>query len=239
MAKKTAPWLHLVVLSIIFLSIGYALFVQSRSSEEAGEALLQDLPPPESEPLYPHILQANASLYSVLREMGVTSQEIHKMVEAAKPIVDLGRLRAGTQFRTIRSAANADQIVGLEFRFSPVEKLNLSFTEGIWKAEIQKENVETRVVNYMGSVKSTLWESAEEADMDPDLIVQLSEIFAWQVDFSREVRVRDRWRLTVEQKLVRGRPIGWGSILAAEYENAGELHTALLYQDGESSGYYG
>ncbi|MGE4132796.1 MAG: M23 family metallopeptidase, partial [Bdellovibrionales bacterium] len=59
------------------------------------------------------------------------------------------------------------------------------------------------------------------------------------VDFSREVRVRDRWRLTVEQKLVRGRPIGWGSILAAEYENAGELHTALLYQDGESSGYYG
>ena len=109
----------------------------------------------------------------------------------------------------------------------------------VWTAAIHNEKVETRIRDYQGIVVSSLWESATESGMDSELIVQLAEIFAWQIDFNRELRSNDRWRIVVEQEFVRGEPIGWGDILSAEYINEGELYQAVLFrQDGENIGYF-
>ena len=193
---------------------------------------------PVVEVTYPHLLPPRTSLYTVLRELNVTSQTIHQIVEAAKPIMDLGRLRAGTQFRVVHLTDPSSDLVQIEFLLSAVEILNIEKVAGVWAAQKRTETVDSRVVTFKGLVTSSLWESAEAAQMNPDLIVQLAEIFAWQVDFAREVRANDHWRLSVEQKLVRGKVIGWGSILAAEYVNADQMHNAVLFKSGEHSGYY-
>lgn len=189
--------------------------------------------------VYPHIISPRSTLYNVLKELGVSSQVIQQIVTATKPVIDLGRLRAGTQFRMIHLTDPTSQLVGLEFYLSPVERILIKNVEGFWQAEKVTEVVETKLVTFRGVVETTLWESAEAAQMDPNLIVQLSEIFAWQVDFAREVRINDRWRISIEQKFVRGQAIGWGSILAAEFENEGQLYTAILFKTGpEQYGYY-
>jgi murein DD-endopeptidase MepM/ murein hydrolase activator NlpD len=68
----------------------------------------------------------------------------------------------------------------------------------------------------------------------------LADIFAWQIDFAREVRAGDRWRILVEQRYAGEKNIGWGNILAAEYEHDGQLHSAALLRDGEGKelGYF-
>ncbi|RYZ71780.1 MAG: peptidase M23, partial [Proteobacteria bacterium] len=92
---------------------------------------------------------------------------------------------------------------------------------------------------FIGAVDSSLWESADLVGMDANLISSLAEVFAWQVDFSREVRRGDRWRLTVEQKLVGDEVIGWGNILAAEYESGDQVYTGVRYpQVGPNASYY-
>lgn len=204
------------------------------------------------EELYPHIIPPRSTLNSVLRELGVSSQIIHQIVQAAKPVADLGRLKPGTRFQlfyagvgenTANAAVGPDSessdIVGIKFRFSPVELLDIRRVADEWSAQKMTEAVETRIVTFAGVVKSTLWESAVAAKMDPSLIADLSDVFAWQVDFSREVQEEDRWRLSVEQKLVKGQPIGWGSILAAEYENQSQKFVGILYRTNENEyGYY-
>ena len=71
------------------------------------------------------------------------------------------------------------------------------------------------------------------------LIINLAEIFGWEIDFNREVRKHDQWRLTAEKKLVKGKLVGWGSILAAEYINKGTPHKAILFRDDDKNiGYY-
>lgn len=237
MQPRLLTWLlpsFLVVVSLIAIVASWFEFKKPATEQ------LVDLPTEQliEEPIFPHILPPRSSLYSTLRELSVTSQTIHAIVEAAKPVMDLGRLNAGTRFRLIHLTDPSSELTGIEFQLSTVEKLAIEKVDDVWKAEKRIATVETKVVTFKGLVTSTLWESAEAAQMNPDLIVQLAEIFAWEVDFAREVRVNDRWRLTVEQKLVHGQVAGWGAILAAEYENAGELHTAVLYQSGEKSGYY-
>lgn len=193
----------------------------------------------ELEELYPHVLKPRSTLFSALRELSVSPITIHHIVEASKPVYNLTKLRSGTRFQLLRENEPSADIVGIKFKFSPVDMLEIRRIDGAWKAQEIKEPVSIKVVTFSGVVTSSLWESAERASMDPNLISELAEIFAWQVDFAREVRVNDRWRLSVERKFAKGQPIGWGSILAAEYENAGNLNQAVLFRlSGEDKGYF-
>src|SRR5690606_18608383 len=108
-----------------------------------------------------------------------------------------------------RSTAPVVVETGVEFQFSPIQFLKVERSGETWSAKMIELPVTQQLVTYTGLVRSSLWESALEANMDPNLIAELAEIFAWQVDFAREVRTNDRWRLTVERKYARGEPIGW------------------------------
>lgn len=191
------------------------------------------------EQAYPHIIRTNSTLFSVLRGLGVSPQDIQEIVTAARPHFNLAQIQPGTRFQLFQESNPVSVLNGIKFRFSPIEMLEVKKQGDTWAAKKITENVDIKVVTFSGRVQSSLWESAERAEMDPNLISELSEIFGWQVDFAREVRINDRWRLSVERKFVRNEAIGWGSILAAEYENAGELHVAVLHRkDGKDLGYF-
>jgi len=210
--------------------------------QNSGENLEAESAPqltPSVDELYPYVLPARSTLNGVLRNLEVSPQIIHKIVEAAKPVMDLGRLRPGVRFQLSYLPGSENEVVAIRFRFSPAEMLEVSKIQDVWSAKKISEVVDTKIITFSGVVISSLWESAAAAKMDPNLISELAEVFAWQIDFSREVQVHDRWRISVEQKLVKGEAIGWGSILAAEYENDGHRHSAILFQVNEQErGYF-
>ncbi len=209
------------------------------SESELDESKVVDLPVVSVEEEFPHVIPAKSSLFLVLRELEVDPATIHVIVQASKPVYDLSRLHPGIRFQLKYDPLSGTQLTQIQFRLSALEKLTLKREHTDWKAEKSVEQVDVQVVHFSGTVNSSLWESAVKAGMDPDLISELADIFGWEVDFAREVRLNDRWRLSVEQKKVKGQPVGWGAILAAEYINSGESHQAALFRlDGEDRGYY-
>ncbi len=149
----------------------------------------------------------------------------------------LSKLYEANPFQILKD--ENDKMREAQFRFSAVEKLVIKKNGNAWDATIITETVDVRPISFTGHVNSTLWESALEAKMDPYLIVAMSEIFGWEVDFNREVQVGDSWRITAEQKFVKNQHVGWGSVLAAEYINVGVKHTAALFRlEDEDVGYY-
>lgn len=194
-----------------------------------------------AEQRYPYTIAPRSSLVTELRKLDISPREIHDVVVATKPIRNLGRLTAGTRFQVGFSSTSPELFTSLRIRISPRDVLMIERrADGAWVAESVRKKVDTRVLTFKGNVKTSLWESAVEAKMDPVLIAELAEIFAWQVDFAREVRVGDQWRLSLEEESVQGEKIGSGSILSAEYTNAGETHTAVLFRRGEEDlGYFG
>jgi len=230
----------LVVGSLIF-------FFFYNSSKPEPEDLQASVPSPvvaaklkkvlSIEEEFPHVIKRNIPLYSYLSELGVSPIDIIEMVKASKPKKDLSRLTPGTRFQVVQTQDKT--LKEIQVRFSAVEKLDVKKIENKWTAVIIKELVDIQPVSFVGKVENSLWESALDAKMDPYLIVAMSEIFGWEVDFSREVRLGDKWRITAERKLVKGVHVGWGSVLAAEYINSGESHKAVLFRhDGEDVGYY-
>lgn len=197
--------------------------------------------PPPSEPaapsssdVEPRLLEATiakgSSLGATLHDLGVTGKDIAELASAIKPVFDLGRLASGSSVRAIWQNFVTIPPARVEIKLD--EKRTLVADrgdEGEWRAEIQEAVVDTQLAAYAGVVTTTLWNSASIAGMDPNLIHELAEVFAWQVDFNREVQEGDRWRLTVQRHFVDGKAIGFGDIVAAEYENAGQVYTAVRF----------
>ncbi len=212
------------------------------------EVAVQDLKPPASvvdlpivplEEEFPHVIPPRSSLFLVLRELQVEPSVIHEVAEASKPVYNLSRLHPGIRFQLSYDSLSGTQLTQIQFRLSAIEKLILKREPTGWRAEKTTEQVDIQIVHFSGTVNSSLWESAVKAGMDPDLVSELADIFGWEVDFAREVRINDRWRLSVEQKKVKGQPVGWGAILAAEYINSGEVHQAALFRlNKEDRGYF-
>ena len=238
---------YIIIPTLVGLLAGWIYANNPSQAALLAPPVAEELPIVPLEEAFPHVLKKNTTLFASLRDLSVEPSEIHQIVAAAKPIRNLSRLRPGIRFQTNfkesqdleTTTQEKPELLSVHFRFSALESLLVRKEGGTWIAEEIIEPVDIKVATYSGVVTSSLWESAQRASMDPNLISELADIFAWEVDFSREVRVNDRWRLTVEQKLVRGSPIGWGSILAAEYENAGKPYQATLFRlNGEEIGYF-
>lgn len=249
MKTLTRNFKQLAAFGLICFAIGFAVnfwLTSPNTQEDSSLEISESTSPVDLGPLaatadnsFPHLLPPRSNLSQVLRELNVDSKTIHQITTATKPVADLARLRAGTSFRLIRLTDMTSELVGIEFLISPVERIEVRKTNGRWVAKRNLEKVDSKVVSFKGTVKSSLWESARLVKMDTILIVQMAEIFGWQIDFARELTKGDQWRLTVEQKLVRGKPVGWGSILAAEYRNKKRTFTAALYKSGDKVvGYY-
>ena len=237
--------LALLASSVLFGSlIGYGVLYFSTDSDVSIQDIktpstVVDLPVVPLEEEFPHVIPPKSSLFLVLRELQIDPAVIHEVVEASKPVYNLSRMHPGIRFQLTYDSLSGTQLTQIQFRLSALEKLTLTREHTSWRAEKTVEQVDVQIVHFSGTVNSSLWDSAVKAGMDPDLISELADIFGWEVDFAREVRVHDRWRLSVEQKKVKGQPVGWGAILAAEYVNSGEVHQAALFRlNNEDRGYF-
>jgi murein DD-endopeptidase MepM/ murein hydrolase activator NlpD len=61
--------------------------------------------------------------------------------------------------------------------------------------------------------------------------MEIADIFGWDVDFSTDTQAGDTFEVVVEQKILHGERWGYGRILAAQYNNGGTLHQAVLFRD--------
>jgi murein DD-endopeptidase MepM/ murein hydrolase activator NlpD len=187
-------------------------------------------------------IRRNSTLYQSLRELGLSSKEVHNVVVAARKHLDLSKIMAGTELKLYYAKYPLGALVEIEFDLGPLKSFQiLRESDDSWTPRYVETKADVRWVSFTGYVSSSLWESAQVAGMDPNLIVALAEIFAWQVDFSREVQKGDAWRILVEQLHVGDKVVGWGSILAADYRNQSKIHSAILLRDPEtqeSLGYF-
>ncbi len=186
-------------------------------------------------------MEKGSSLYQTLKQEGLAPQTILELVKIADPIFPLEDIVAGTQFEITWDGPERNTPLKLSLRYAADSSLVIERADaGLeWTATKMDHPISIVQKTFHGFVGSSLWESAEFVGMDPSLITSLAEVFAWQIDFNRQVKRGDRWRLTVEQKIVDDKTIGWGNILVAEYENNGQLYTGIRYPaEGENSGYY-
>ena len=143
-------------------------------------------------------------------------------------------LKEGQKIRIHKTLAPISELSFLEFPVNSKTSQFFLWQKSEWKNVEISKNFETRIKKFSGIVKTSLWNSAEESQMDIKLLIKLSEVFAWVLDFSREIQAGDEWRLIATEYTYKGQHVGWKDVEAAEFKRGDQLYQAINYEDSES-----
>lgn len=94
-----------------------------------------------------------------------------------------------------------------------------------------------------GVIRSSLFEATDAAQVPDAVAIQIAEIFSGEIDFHRELRRGDTFRVVYESLMADDEPVAWnagsGRVLSVEFVNAGKRHEAVWFQpEGSSRGDY-
>lgn len=182
-------------------------------------------------------LGSGETVARALGRVGLGGAEVASAIDSLTTVVDFRRLRPGNKLMARLDGAGA--LVSLGLAKSLAEEVQTTRGPGGWRAERLEIPVETSVTQVVGTVRSTLWESFVGLGEEPALISEFADVFAWEVDFYRDVRVGDAFKMLVEKRYARGKFAGYGSILAAEYKNDGHpLRAFAVRRDDGTVHYY-
>jgi murein DD-endopeptidase MepM/ murein hydrolase activator NlpD len=98
---------------------------------------------------------------------------------------------------------------------------------------------EQRIEMRSGAVQNSLFGATDLAGVPESIAIQITEIFAGELDFYRDVRHGDQFRVVYEVFDQSGELAQTGRVLAVEYVSQGRVHQAVWYRaPGQSGGYY-
>ncbi|MGC9457781.1 MAG: peptidoglycan DD-metalloendopeptidase family protein [Halothiobacillaceae bacterium] len=177
------------------------------------------------------------SLSTIFSRVGLGYAEVHAVMALGEPVRRLERIRPGEKM--VFRLSPESEFLGLSFDIDPTVTLDIRLDGADLVAEEVRHEVQIRQAYHEGTIETSLYMAAMKAGMSPDLVMELAEIFGWKIDFLRDVREGDRFRILYETRHRDGEQIGVGNILAAEFVNGDKTHQAVRYTSPEGrTAYY-
>lgn len=109
---------------------------------------------------------------------------------------------------------------------------------GGFKASEQSEQADTHVRVAEGNIESSLFGATDKAGIPDAITLQMADVLSSKIDFMRDLRKGDSFRIVYETRNAQGRDVGSGRILALQFENNGKTHDAVWFKPSDSSGGY-
>lgn len=199
-------------------------------SAQEDEAL-----PEACAPLEPEITRMSDTIKSgdtpsTLLEGHLGLSEIYSLCNESKDHYSLENLRAGQPWTMIYSDK---ALIGLEYEIDANERLVVSLADSGYefRREAIPYDLETKTVS--GVIESSLFGAVTKAGESEELALRLGNVFAYDVDFTRDLREGDSFTVIIEKKFRDGNFVGYGQLSAASFTNQGQTYYAYQYTDSK------
>ncbi len=181
-------------------------------------------------------LESGQTLGAVLYLNHIDHGRIDQIVRASKGIFDFRKAKAGKKFTVLCSNDSIEKAQYFIYEMSSIDYVVFDIRDTIDVFLGQKE-VEVKIRKASGQIESSLWNSLVENKMSPALVMELSSIYAWTIDFFR-IQKGDYYKVVYEEKYVEKEFIGIGRVYAALFNHANEDFYAFYFEEEENYGDY-
>jgi murein DD-endopeptidase MepM/ murein hydrolase activator NlpD len=182
------------------------------------------------------IVGRNDTLDAIFRRMTLDTADLAAIRNLPGIRQSLDFLKPGD---AIKLTHNAGQIEQLTRKVSETQTLTVVRGDDGFAAKMTSNPVETRIRTASATIDSSLFQSAEAADISDIVALKLANVFAWDIDFVLDIREGDRFTAVYEQIYQDGKYLHDGEILAAEFVNNGKVYRAVRFMtEGGNASYY-
>jgi murein DD-endopeptidase MepM/ murein hydrolase activator NlpD len=244
MIKIKGKWFLVLISSVLMMSSIYSC--KNNREKKAGEWLTDTVAvaepklkygfPVDSFYVYTGVVQSNQYLSQILNSNGVGMGTIDKIARKSASVFDVRKIKSGQNFTIFSTRDSIPEPRYFVYENSDVDYTVFELFDTLNIYQGQKD-IETRLRTASGVVESSLWNAMVDKGQDPMLALELSDIFAWTIDFFA-IQKGDRFRVIYDEQFVDSVSIGIGEIYAVQFDHYGEENFAFLFDQDNRLDYF-
>jgi murein DD-endopeptidase MepM/ murein hydrolase activator NlpD len=187
-------------------------------------------------------IRRNQFLADILFSFGLSNQDVYRISLLPDSLIDERKIKPGNEYAFFSPSDSTESGPNVQSMpsYFVYEKDPLNYvvvgiaSDSVWARNGQK-HIEHRVQYASGTIHTSLWESMQEINANPMLAVELSEIFAWTIDFFG-LQQGDMYKVIYEESYVDSASVGIRQILGTWfYHNGTDFWGVPFVQDGTRS----
>ena len=188
-----------------------------------------------------HKISTGETFDKILNSYSITSTEIVKIKKELKSDYNLNSLKASLDIKLTIDESNNKKIIFFVFPVSRTEKIQLTrnLKTDLFEKKTFITNLNKRIVFKEGKISQSLYKTAIDLKIQPNIIIDFAGIYGFQIDFQRDIRKNDNFQIVYEVfEDDNGKIFETGNIVFADLKLSG-VNNSLYYFDNErNKGHY-
>jgi murein DD-endopeptidase MepM/ murein hydrolase activator NlpD len=179
-------------------------------------------------------VKKNGFLSEILLKHGVSMQEIDQVLKNSRSVFDVRKIRSGNNYILFCDRDSISKARYLVYEHDPTTCYVFSFNDSLNITPFRKK-ITSEIKFSSGTIETSLWDAMVNGGMHKSLVNDLSNIYAWTVDFFG-LQKGDNFKVIYEEFYIDGESFGTGKIYGAQFNRTGSSITAIPFiQDGKES----
>lgn len=238
------PALAIGILLIIILVRNYKHPVSPVTSETLDSMKIVEIPEPEllyglpkdSFLIEANRIKRNQNLADIFLKAGIDYPTIHQIVQKTKPVFDVRKIKVGNHYSLFMANDTTKRLNHFVYEIDNTDYMVVSLADSINVYREVKEIV-TVPKTATGVITTSLWNSMTDNRLNPVLAIELSEIYAWTVDFFG-IEKGDYFKVFYDENYVDSTSIGIGKIHAAHFHHRGQDYYAFNFEEDSTWNFF-
>ena len=188
-----------------------------------------------------HKVSSGETFDKILKKYLIPDNEITKINKILRVDYNLNNLKSNLNIKFTIDESDNKKITTFIFPVSRTKKikLNRSLETGLFEKEIIITNLNKKILFKEGKILQSLYKTAIDLNIQPNIIIEFARVYGFQVDFQRDIKKNDNFQIMYEIfHDDNGKIFETGNIVFANLRLSG-MNNPLYYFDKKGSeGHY-
>ena len=175
------------------------------------------------------IVAPNMSFFDIMLSCGLDAPSIKLIEKAVRNVYDFRRIYPDQRYEIYK--ADDGSIESMQFSVDDESYIDINIKDGDISAEKKAYDFAVNLKTGSGTITTCLYDAIAGQGIPDKLGEQLINMFAWDIDFHRDMRSGDYFKMIYEEKVRFDGMKKMGRIISAEFYTQGRSHYAFLFKN--------
>jgi len=188
-----------------------------------------------------HKISSGETFDKILNNYSIPNGEINQIKKKLNSDYDINNLKPNLEIKITIDQSNNKKITSFLFPVSRTEKVQLTknLDNNLFEKKTIITNLNKKIVFKEGKITQSLYKTAIDLKVQPNVIIEFARIYGFQVDFQRDIRKNDNFQIMYEVfEDDDGKIFETGNIIFADLKLSGKNNALYYFEKKESEGHY-
>ena len=188
-----------------------------------------------------HKISSGETFDKILKNYSIPDEEINQIKKNLNSDYNINNLKPNLEIKITIDQSNNKKITSFLFPVSRTEKIQLTrnLDSNLFEKKIIITNLNKKIIFKEGKITQSLYKTAIDLNVQPNVIIEFARIYGFQVDFQRDIRKNDNFQIMYEVfEDDDGKIFETGNIIFADLKLSGKNNALYYFEKKGSEGHY-